>query len=278
LIDGEEYLESMPTAHNDDVSLSYDRSGPADAPTVVFVEGLGYGAWMWKFQREPLAETYDTIVFDNRGTGDSDCPEGPYTIAELAADLEAVLADAGVEEAHVVGASMGGMIAQRYALDFDRAVSLALLCTSHGGEDAVPVPEETQAYMFDVPGGATEREEIRYKMTPALSDGFAEEQPILVEHIVDWRLESDASEAGRNAQAAAVQAFDAADELADLSLPVLVMHGTDDRVLPVENAHTLVDRLPAAELELFEGGPHLFFIEQADEVTDRLRSYLETHA
>lgn len=268
----------MPTAHNGDVALSYDREGPRDAPTVVFVEGLGYGAWMWQFQREPLADAYDTIVFDNRGTGASDCPNGPYTIAEMAADLEAVLEDADVEAAHVVGASMGGMIAQRYALDFDRAVSLSLLCTSHGGDDAVPVPPETQAFMFDVPEDADERESIRYKMTPALSDGFPENHPDLVENIVDWRLDGDASEAGRNAQAAAVQAFDAAEELSALTLPVLIMHGTADRVLPVENAHALSERLPSAELELFEGGPHLFFVEQADAVTERLRGFLDARA
>lgn len=268
----------MPTAHNGDVALSYDREGPGDAPTVAFVEGLGYGKWMWQFQREPLTESYDTIVFDNRGTGDSDCPEGPYTIAEMADDLAAVLDDAGVESAHVVGASMGGMIAQRFALDHGRADSLSLLCTSHGGEGAVPVPPETQAYMFDVPDDADEREEIRYKMTPAISEGFAEEHPELIENIVDWRLASDASEAGRNAQAAAVQAFDSSEELHELSLPTLILHGTGDEVLPVENAHALAEALPHADLELFEGGPHLFFVEQADAVTDRLREFLDTHA
>jgi 3-oxoadipate enol-lactonase len=268
----------MQTAHNGDVALAYDRAGPLDAPTVVFVEGLGYGTWMWQFQRDPLVGAYDTIVYDNRGTGDSDCPEGPYTISEMAADLDAVLDDAAVESAHVVGASMGGMIAQRYALDYDRASSLALLCTSHGGEEAVPVPDETLGMMFNVPEDANEREAIRHKMTPALSDGFAGDHPDLVEDIVDWRLESDASDAGRNAQAAAVEVFDAADELDSLSLPTLIMHGTGDRVLPVENAHALQDRLPHAELELFEDGAHLFFVEQADEVTTRLRGFLDEQA
>jgi pimeloyl-ACP methyl ester carboxylesterase len=268
----------MPTAHNGDVALSYEREGPTDAPTVAFVEGLGYGKWMWQFQREPLAESYDTIVFDNRGTGDSDCPEGPYTIAEMADDLAAVLDDAGVESAHVVGASMGGMIAQRFALDHGRADSLSLLCTSHGGEDAVPVPPETQAYMFDVPEDADERKEIRYKMTPAITEGFADDHPELIEDIVDWRLASDASEAGRNAQAAAVGAFDSSGELDELSLPTLILHGTGDEVLPVENAHALAEALPHADLELFEGGPHLFFVEQADAVTERLRTFLDSHA
>ncbi|MFW5948513.1 MAG: alpha/beta fold hydrolase [Halolamina sp.] len=268
----------MPIAHNGDVGLAYDREGPSDAPTVVFVEGLGYGRWMWQFQRDPLSEAYDTIVFDNRGTGESDCPAGPYTIPEMAGDLETVLDDAGVESAHVVGASMGGMIAQRYTLDYDRADSLALLCTSHGGDHAVPVPPETQAFMFDVPDDADEREAIRYKMTPAVSDDFPEANPDLLERIVDWRLDSDASDTGRNAQVAAVQSFDAADELDALDLPTLVMHGTEDEVLPVGNVHALADRLPHAELELFEGGSHLFFVEQAEDVTDRLRAFLDDHA
>ena len=265
----------MPTAYNGDVSLSYDRAGPADAPTVVFVEGLGYGRWMWRWQRDPLSVIYDTIAFDNRGTGDSDCPPGPYTVTEMAADLDAVLADADVEEAHIVGASMGGMIAQRYALDFDRAASISLLCTTHGGAEAVPVPSETKQFMFDVPESADEREAIRYRMTPALSKGFAEERPDLMERIVDWRLETDASDEGRDAQAAAVAGFDVSDEVSDIDCPALLMHGTDDRVLPVENGHLLHEKLPSGELELFEGGSHLFFIERADDVTARLRRFLD---
>lgn len=264
----------MPTAHNGDVAIAYDRTGPESAPTVVFVCGLGYGRWMWNWQRDALAESYDTIVFDNRGAGDSDVPEGPFTIAEMAGDLDTVLDDADVQSAHVVGASMGGMIAQRYALDFDRAVSLSLLCTTHGGEDAVPVPEETQAKMFDVPEGLDVRESLLYRMEPALSPGFADEHSALIDRILDWRLESDASEAGLAAQAAAVMGFDASAELVELELPVLVLHGTGDRVLPVENAHLLHEALPRSELDLFEDGSHLFFIEEADAVSARLGAFL----
>jgi pimeloyl-ACP methyl ester carboxylesterase len=281
-------------ADNDGVSLYYEvdgpEGGPADAsssgaaaaggddsdppPTVVFVEGLGYGRWMWQWQADPLAEEYRTVVFDNRGTGDSDVPAGPYTIAEMAGDLEAVLADAGVESAHVVGASMGGMIAQQYALDYDRAESLALLCTSHGGDEAVPTPPETQERMFGVPADADEREAIRYKMEPAMSDEFWTANDDLIEQIVDWRLAGDAPPTGREAQAAGVAGFDASDEVGDIEIPTLLLHGTDDRVLPVENSRLLHEKLPNSELETFAGGPHLFFIEQADAVTDRLRSFL----
>jgi pimeloyl-ACP methyl ester carboxylesterase len=279
----------MPYADNDGVSLYYEITDPdgnqeddadpedreEDAETVVLVEGLGYGRWMWRWQRDRLAdEGYRVVVWDNRGTGDSDEPEGPYTVAQMASDLEAVLDAADAERAHVVGASMGGMIAQRYALDYDRAESLALLCTSPGGDDAVPTPEETQARMFGVPENADEREAIRYKMEPAMTDEFRKANDDLVSDIVDWRLDGDASDAGREAQAAGVAQFDASDRLDEIDVPVLVAHGTADRVLPVENANLLDEELPDARLAIFEGGPHLFFIEQAEDVNDRLVEFL----
>jgi pimeloyl-ACP methyl ester carboxylesterase len=267
----------MQTVTRDGVTLAYDRVGPADAPSVVLVEGLGYGRWMWNWQREALADDYDVILPDNRGTGESDAPEGPYTIAEMATDLDAVLDDAGVESAHVVGASMGGMIAQRYALDFERAASLTLLCTSPGGDVAVPTPPETQQRMFEVPEGLDEREAIRYKMEPAMTDRLADDEALLAD-IVDWRLDSDAPDHAREAQGAAVAAFDASEELGDIDVPVLLMHGTDDEVLPAENSERLHERLPESRLAFVDGGPHLFFIEDSETVNEELLAFLGEHA
>ncbi|MFB6269797.1 MAG: alpha/beta fold hydrolase [Halobacterium sp.] len=262
----------MHTVSRDGVQVAYERDGPRDAESVVLVEGLGYGRWMWNWQRDALADEYDVLLPDNRGTGDSDAPEGPYSIAEMAADLDAVLDDAGVDAVHVVGASMGGMIAQQYALDFDRAESLTLLCTSPGGDVAEPTPPETQQRMFEVPEGLDEREGILYKMQPAMTDRLADSD--LVEDVVDWRLESDAPPHAREAQGAAVAAFDASDRLDDIDVPVLLMHGTDDQVLPVGNSEILHERLPDSRLELVEGGPHLFFIEDSDVVNDHLLAFL----
>lgn len=267
----------MPTARNGDVELYYETDGPSDAETVVFVEGLGYGAWMWGWQQPTVAGGFETIVWDNRGTGRSDAPEGPYAVSEMAGDLEAVLADHGVRRAHVVGASMGGMVAQQYALEYDRAKTLALLCTTPGGEEAIDVPEETVERMFATPEGADEREILRHRMAPAMSEAFREANPDVVEGIIDWRLAGDADEAGRAAQAAAVEDFDVSDRLHEITVPALVMHGTDDRVVPVENGRLLAERLPKAELELYEGGPHLFFIEQSRLVNDDLLAFLEEH-
>jgi len=268
----------MPLASNGGVDVYYEVDGPSEAETVVLVEGLGYGRWMWNWQRDALAERYETIVVDNRGTGESDAPEGPYSIAEMAADVEAVLADHEAERAHLVGASMGGMIVQRYALDHDRAASIALLCSSPGGEDAPAASPEVQARMVAEPEGYDEREVIRHRMAPAMSDGFPERNDELLERIVDWRLEQDADETPREAQLAAVGAFDASDRLGEIEVPALVAHGTADRVLPVENADLLADGLSDARLELVEGGPHLFLIEQSDAVNETLLDFLDEHA
>ena len=265
----------MPRVRNDGVEIAYDVAGPPDALVVAFCEGLGYGRWMWRFQRERLAD-YRTIAFDNRGTGESEEPEDPeaYSIEAFASDLEAVLAAEGVESAHVVGASMGGMTAQQYAQEYDRAASLSLLCTSPGGDVAVPTPAATQERMFGVPEDANEREAIRYKMEPAMREAFWAANQDLIADIVDWRLESDASEFARTQQAAAVAAFDATAFLGDLDLPTLVLHGTGDRVLPVANAERLHERLSDSRLELYEDGAHLFFVEEPDAVTADVREHV----
>lgn len=264
----------MVYATNDGVRIYYEEAGPTGSETVVFVEGLAYGTWMWNWQREPLSGEYHTVVLDNRGTGDSDTPEGPYSVEEMAGDVEAVLADAGVDAAHVVGASLGGMIAQEYALSHDRTRSLSLLCTTPGGEEAVPIPEETQARMLNVPEGYGPAETIRYKMEPAFTVEFWESNPETIDRIVEWRLDTDPSDAAYEWQSAAAVAFDSSDRLGEIDLPTLLMHGTADRVLPVENAHLLADGIEGADLVTVEGGSHLFFVERDELVTDRLRGFL----
>ncbi|WP_306054514.1 alpha/beta fold hydrolase [Natronococcus wangiae] len=285
----------MPRATRDGVSIYYEREEGERTP-VVFLQGLGFGRWMWRWQREAVADEYGVIAPDNRGTGRSDAGLPPlvprlprklraplifklagYSIGGLAADLEAVLDEADVYDAHIVGASMGGMIAQRYALEYSRAKTLTLCCTSHGGVDAVPVPEETQEHIFDVPKGASEREGLRHRMRPAFNERFTNRNPHLMDRIIEWRLEQDADEPAREAQAAAVLEFDVGDRLDRIRVPTLVVHGTNDRVVPVANGKLLDEKIPDARLELVDGGSHCFFVEDADRVNQRLRSFLDAH-
>lgn len=262
----------MPTASNGGVRLYYETEGSGEP--VVFVEDLGYGAWMWGWQHAALAGPYEAIVWDNRGTGRSDAPQGPYTVEEMAGDLEAVLADHGARRAHVIGAGLGGMIALRYALDYDRAKSLTLVGTSPGGP-RVAIPSEPRERAFAPPD---DRAALRASLRAVLSESFFEEQPEVIEGIVEWRAVGDADRDGWEAQNAAVNGFDASDRLYEITVPALVVHGTDDALFPVENARLLEGGFPNAESELIEGGPHLVFIERSRDVNDRLMAFLEAQS
>jgi len=285
----------MPRASRDGVSIFYEREGEGDP--VVLIQGLSFGRWMWRWQREALRGEYEVIAPDNRGTGRSDdglsrlvkglpgrlrtpviFKLAGYSVAGLAADLEAVLADAGLHGVHLVGASLGGMIAQRYAIEYGRARTLSLLCTTPGGPDAVPMPEGTVETIYGVPRGVSERERLRRRMRPAFGERFTNRNPHLMDRIVEWRLEQDAEEPARTAQAAAGASFDASEELGRLRVPTLIVHGTDDRVVPVGNAHLLAERLPNARLEIVDGGSHCLFVEHADRVNAALLEFLGEHA
>lgn len=285
----------MPTVQRDGVRLYYEHeSGTTGKLPIVFIQGLGVGRWSWQWQRQAFSGQYDLILPDNRGTGNSEAGLPPliprlprpirlliftklagYSTAGLAADIEAVLADAGVERAHVVGASLGGMIAQQYALDYDRVASLSLLCTTPGGERALPIPDETIEQMFDVPEDANERETVRHRMVPALNDSFAKQNPEIIEQIIDWRLEQDAGEVARESQGAAGVNFDVSDRLHRIDVPTLILHGTADRVLPVENGELLAEAIQHSQFERIEGGSHLCMVEHSEEVNDLLAEFID---
>jgi len=126
----------MPFVENQGAKIYWDDQG--QGPPVLLIMGLGYTSCMWHRVRPVLAQRYRTLAFDNRGVGLSEVPPGPYSIVTMAADAAAVLDAAGVASAHVFGISMGGMIAQEFALQFPaRTRSLILGCTSPGGSSGV---------------------------------------------------------------------------------------------------------------------------------------------
>src|SRR5688572_23848333 len=122
---------------NQNIRLRYDLTGAG--PAVLLIMGLGLPAAAWWRSIPVLNRSLRVIAFDNRGSGGSDRPPGPYSMADMATDAAAVLDAAGVEHAHVYGISMGGMIAQELALRHARRVrSLVLGASSPGGRAATP--------------------------------------------------------------------------------------------------------------------------------------------
>src|SRR5258707_2511907 len=125
----------MAFLHNQAERIYWDEQGSGDP--ILLIMGLGYPSYLWHRTRPALKERYRTIALDNRGSGQSDAPAGPYSIAMMASDAAAALDAAGVERAHVFGLSMAGMIAQQFAFQYPRrARTLILVSTAPCGPNA----------------------------------------------------------------------------------------------------------------------------------------------
>jgi pimeloyl-ACP methyl ester carboxylesterase len=243
--------EAVPDAYNGDVRISWQECGVPDAPPVLLVMGHVFGSGMWHRTVPALAAQHRVLTYDNWGIGESGCPREPATIELMAADAEAVLSAAGVEEAHVYGVSMGGLVAQELALSApERVTSLVLGCTG-APSDATTPRRGTPALAYRVPrrlfyalgrsamyGSGVSREQI------------AEDMRVLTATRTDSR--------GLIAQSRAIRAYRSFDRVAGITAPTLVLHGDEDKVVPLERARELVDLIPSARLQVLPGAGHNF--------------------
>jgi 3-oxoadipate enol-lactonase len=236
---------------------------------LLLIQGLGYGRWGWDPVVPGLAERVRVLTFDNRGIGESDKPEGPYTAREMAADALQVLDEAGAARAHVLGASLGGMIAQEVAVAApERVDRLVLCCTTPGGADGVPMPEVTIRLFEEAPSLAPEVA-LRQFVANALGSQAPQE---LVDELFARRVASPPDPAGWQAQAAAGTTFPGVD--GPIAAPTLILQGTEDNVVDQRNAQVLADRISGARVELFADSGHLFFWEQPDQFVRIVSEFL----
>lgn len=243
-----------------------------DGPPLLLIHGLGYaGSWGWGPVLEPLARTFRVIRYDNRGIGGSDRPPGPYTARMMAEDAVSVLDETGVARAHVVGTSLGGMIAQELALAHpERVERLVLACTSPGGPNAVPMPEKT-VRLITQPLDLPPDERFRVFVRNALSEPYDE---AMVEEIREHRMAEAQPLEAWQAQAAAGVGHDAFDRVGEIAAPTLVVTGTADEVVDARNSDLLAERIPGARLERFEGAGHLFFWQEPERFVALLEDFL----
>lgn len=253
----------MPHAQVNGISLYYEIHG--QGPNLALIEGLGFHSWMWYRQVPAFSPHFRTLIYDNRGVGKSDKPPGPYTHEQNADDLAALLDHLGWERTHVLGVSMGGYIAQEFALHFpERLDRLVLTCTGFGGPNMVPVPPEALQYLLPDPSLPLEQR-IRNGVPVVYGDPrWAEEHAEEFEQIIRWRLEHPQPPEATVAQAMAGVTFNTEDRLGTLDAPTLVIAGSRDQVVPARNAELLAAAIPNAQLDIIEGAGHHVFYEQGD--------------
>jgi pimeloyl-ACP methyl ester carboxylesterase len=243
-----------------EVSLWTETAG--SGRPILFLCGLGYAGWCWRDTALAMAERHRPVLLDNRGSGRSDKPAGPYTIAMLATDAARAIDALVGQPCDVVAHSMGGYIAQSLALLFpDRVRSLALVATSPGGVGATPVPLAT------LDSWARHRalppaEFARRTMPTSLGPGWVEKNPAEFERLLAARLEfpTPAETWGAQYQACAHFLIHGIDPRR-IAAPTTIIHGTADKVVPYANAPFLAGRIPGARLVTLEDTGHLPFLE-----------------
>ena len=241
---------------------------------VVLVMGLAYPSDMWFRVTPVLARHHRVIRLDNRGAGRTgDVPGAPYTVQTMAEDVLAVLDEAQEASAHVIGASMGGLIAQEIALTSpERVRSLVLACTHPGAAQAV-WDLEALALLADR-GGLTPEQAAE----ASIPFNYAATTPR--ERIEqDWavRLPLACSPAGYLAQLQGSSVWSGLERLPSLRTPTLVVHGAGDRLVPPANGRRIAEAVPGAELVVLPDANHLFFTDQPERTNEVLLDWLARH-
>jgi len=262
----------MSEAINDGVRIAYEVLG--DGEPLLCIHGLGYDRRGWGPLPALLAADFQVLIFDNRGVGESDVPEGPYAVSQMAADAVAVLDDAGIERAHVLGVSLGGYIAEEIALTYpDRVRKLVLGSTAPGGTRSHPMPQAGLDAFGRLP--TMEREAgLRLMVENSLGAHAVRERPELVEEIFAYRLERAPTLAGWQAQAYAGATFDAYDRVSEIAAPTLVIQGGADTVVDPRNADLLAELIPDARVELVPERGHLVVWQEAELLAPIVREFL----
>jgi pimeloyl-ACP methyl ester carboxylesterase len=265
----------MPTLGVAGAELHYERAGSGEP--LLLIQGMSgtHAAWGRPFL-SLLEEDFECIVFDNRGIGLSGRITEPFTIDELAADTAELLEALEIESAHVLGISMGGMVAQELALAHpERLRSLTLGCTYCGGPGSQLMdPVDFQA-LAEAMGSGDRGRVFRAMYELNLSPGFRAEESRYAA-FTEMAAAMPVARRTVELQIQAILAHDTSGRLPGLATPTLVIHGRVDRVLGVANGPQIASLIPDARLELLEDVGHMFWWEQPERSAGLIREHALT--
>jgi 3-oxoadipate enol-lactonase len=252
----------------DSASIDYDVQG--EGPPLILIGGLGFGRWGWFRQLPAFARHFRTITFDVRNEG-----RLRNGVADLADEVVALLDHLKVRKAHVLGTSLGGFVAQELAVRRPDLVDrLVLVCTSYGGRGPETMSVGAAADMLGW-GSFSEEGAVRQGLEGATSEAYRAERPEEFEQIVRWRIADSPPAAAFKGRAKAGAYFDLSRDVEHINCPTLIIHGSDDRYVPVANAAALAGAIPNARLRVLDGAGHLVFIERFADVNRDVVKFLK---
>jgi 3-oxoadipate enol-lactonase len=253
------------------VRLHHDVSGRPGRPTVILGGSVGSTLVMWESQRAALALDFHVIAYDHRGHGGSPSPTGPYRIDDLAQDVLALLDDHEVRRAHLVGLSLGGMVATRIAARApDRVDRLVLLCTAAHYSDRESWTERART----VRAGGTEAV-ADTTLQRWLTAGYRQDHVAETARVRQMIVGIDRE--GYAACCEAIADMDLRDDLSRIQAPTLVLAGAQDPAAPPEQMRELAAAIAGARFAIVPGA-HVPPLEPPDTVTSLLLEHLAAAA
>jgi len=252
------------------VGLHAAAAGPEGGPVVLLGGSLGTTRAMWAPQLPALARRHRVLAFDHRGHGASPVPPGPYSIADLAGDVLALMDARGIERAHYAGLSIGGMVGLWLAANAQERVGrLVLLCTSAHLESGDAYRERARAVRAAGTVEPVADAVVARWTTPAWARANADAASALRAMLVATPAE------GYAACCEAIAAMDLRDQLAGIRAPTLVIAGAEDPAIPPAHGMALAAAIPGARLEILHPAAHLASIEQPQAVSALLLGHLD---
>lgn len=268
----------MPFAQVNDISLYYEIHGEQGSPLIMI---HGYSActvdW-YPPSIEKLAEAHRVIIFDNRGTGQSDKPEAPYSMQDLATDMIGILDALGIPKAHVFGVSMGGMIAQHVALNFpERVLGIILGSTAGGGiwHPKVVAPSDEVLDILAQTASGDAKRDAKITWPIFFAPAYLETHNDLLEQRLQKKLDYPAAPPyALNLQMGAIAQHDTFSQLHEIQSPTLVQCGLQDVLLPPQNSRPLAEYIPTATLIEYPEAAHCYFDEIGLEAVEDILVFL----
>ncbi len=267
----------MPYAPVGDIEIYYEIHGPLDAPPLVLIGGWASYRWIWFRQIPVFKKKYKCIVFDNRGAGRSSKPDYPYTVEMFAQDTIGLLDALHIDSAHILGISMGGLIAQQIAISYPKKVRSLIIVSSHfGGPNQIRMDERTMALLIALPTETISKEQaraMRYRAT--FTPQFLQENKSVIEQIDGWAEKYPTPLYAQVHQSAATAEFDAETQLNQIHAPTLIVHGDNDLAVPPKNAELIAERISESKLVFIKGGAHFSIIEKYEDFNNTVMEFID---
>ncbi len=267
----------MPKAFVNGININYRVDGQGEP--VILIMGIAGSMQSWIFQKHVFRKHFRVITFDNRGVGRSDKPIGPYSMRMMADDTLRLMDHLGIEKTHILGVSMGGMIAQEIAINYpDRVKKLVLGCT-FAREDEMG--GHTSQYFKglgverDCTGDELRKVSTKRVLITDFSLAFNSRPYGMIITPLTWVYAILLPTRGVHAQFEAIVDHNTLDRLHRIEAPTLVITGTQDRIIKPGSTEVMASRITNARLVKVDGGPHAFFVAMKGRFNREVLDFLE---